>query len=76
MNIGVPANEVVAFGTRANFFPLERFRACTRDDAMRASLERSDWLPARHGAITQSAPVHRPNELYDTSLQMYVVEGP
>jgi hypothetical protein len=43
---------------------------------MRESLERLDWLPARHGVLLESAPVHRPNELYDTSLQMFVVEGP
>jgi hypothetical protein len=76
MNIGVPANEVVNFGTRVNFFPIERFADVYGDDTMRESLDGSGWLPARHGAITQSVPVHRPNELYDTSLQMYVVEGP
>jgi hypothetical protein len=76
MNIGVPANEVVNFGARANLFPVERFASVYRDDAMRESLDRFAWLPARHGALTQSVPVHRPNELYDTSLQMYVVEGP
>ena len=76
MNIGVPANEVVGFGARVGLFPVEDFASVYADAAMRASLERSDWLPARHGAITQSVPVHRPNELYDTSLQMYVVEGP
>jgi hypothetical protein len=75
-NIGVPANEVVSFGARTNLFPIERFRQVYGDEAMRRSLDRFDWLPARHGAIVQSAPVHRPNELYDTSLQMYVVEGP
>jgi hypothetical protein len=76
MNIGIPANEVVNFGARANLFPVERFRQVYADDAMRESLARSAWLPARHGAIAQSVPVHTPNELYDTSLQMYVVEGP
>jgi len=76
MNIGVPANEMVNFAARANLFPLERFPRVYGDGAMRASLERFDWLPARHGALLQSVPVHRPNELYDTSLQMYVVEGP
>jgi hypothetical protein len=76
MNIGVPANEVVNFGARVNLFPIERFASVYRDDVMRDSLDHRDWLPARYGAITQSVPVHRPNELYDTSLQMYVVEGP
>jgi hypothetical protein len=76
MNIGVPANEAVNFGVRSNLFPVQRFREVYADAAMRHSLARFGWLPTRHGAILQSAPVHRPNKIYDTSLQMYVVEGP
>jgi hypothetical protein len=76
MRIGVPANEVVNFAARANLFPLERFGEVHGDAAMRESLARFGRLPARHGALLQSVAVHRPNELYDTSLQMYVVEGP
>ena len=76
MNIGVPANEFVHFSERANRFPIERFRKVYADEAMRESLARFGALPARHGALLQSAPVHQPNELYDTSLQMYLVEGP
>jgi hypothetical protein len=76
MRIGVPANEVVDFAVRTNRFPIERFRQVYGDAAMRESLARFGAVPARHGAIMMSAAVHRPNELYDTSLQMYVVEGP
>jgi hypothetical protein len=76
MNIGIPANEFVRFSERANRFPIERFRKVYADGAMRESLARFGALPARHGALLQSAAVHTPNELYDTSLQMYVVEGP
>jgi hypothetical protein len=39
------------------------------------SLDALGWLPTRHGALLGTAPVHRPNELYDTSLQMSVLEG-
>jgi hypothetical protein len=74
--MGVPANEVAKLAVRTNAFELEDFDAVRRDAAMRESLERFDWLPTRPGALLQSAPVHRPNELYDTSLQMFVVEGP
>jgi hypothetical protein len=74
--MGVPANEVGKLAVRTNLFDLESFDAVRRDPAMRESLERFDWLPTRPGALLQSAPVHRPNELYDTSLQMFVVEGP
>jgi hypothetical protein len=76
MRMGVPANEVVSFAARANLFPLERFGKVYGDRAMRESLARFGQLPARHGALLQSVAVHRPNQLYDTSLQMYVVEGP
>jgi hypothetical protein len=76
MTIGIPANEVVNFGVRANLFPLDRFQNVYADAAMRRSLERFDWLPTRHGALFQSVPVHLKNEIYDTSLQMYVLEGP
>jgi hypothetical protein len=76
MRIGIPANEVVDFGVRANLFPVDRFWKVYSDDAMRRSLERFDWLPTRHGALFQSAPVHRNNEIYDTSLQMFILEGP
>lgn len=74
--MGVPANEVVKLAARTNAFAVEDFGAVRRDSAMRDSLERFDWLPARHGALLETAPVHRPNDLYDTSLQMFVVEGP
>jgi hypothetical protein len=74
--MGVPGNEFTNLAIRANLFPVERFAAVRRDAAMRQSLETLDWLPARHGALLKSAPVHRPNELYDTSLQMFVLEGP
>ena len=40
------------------------------------SLRTFGWLPSRPGALLMTAPVHRPNELYDTSLQMFAVEGP
>jgi hypothetical protein len=74
--MGVPANEVAKLAVRTSAFELEDFGAVRRDAAMRESLERLAWLPTRHGALLETAPVHRPNDLYDTSLQMFVVEGP
>lgn len=75
-SMGVPANVVIALATRANLFPIESFRAVRDDAAMAESLREDGWLPTRPGALLKSAPVHRPNLLYDTSLQMYVVQGP
>jgi hypothetical protein len=74
--MGVPGNEFTDLAARVNLFPIEDFDAVRRDPVMRESLERFDWLAARHGVLLKSAPVHRPNELYDTSLQMFVLEGP
>jgi hypothetical protein len=74
--MGVPANEVIKLARRTNLFPLEDFDAVRGDVAMAESLATYDWLPTRPGALLKSVPVHRPNQIYDTSLQMYVVEGP
>lgn len=74
--MGIPANEFVKLAARTNLFPLEDFDAVRDDPAMSASLRDQGWLPARHGALLMSAPVHRPNRLYETSLQMFVLEGP
>jgi hypothetical protein len=72
----VPANEVVQLTERITSFPVADFAAVRRDAAAAASLRTFDWLPSRPGALLMTAPVHRPNQLYDTSLQMFVVEGP
>jgi hypothetical protein len=74
--MGIPANEVIKLVARVNDFPLEDFDAVDGDPAMSRSLASFGWLPARHGALVNTAPVHRPNDLYDTSLQMFVFEGP
>jgi hypothetical protein len=72
----VPANELGELSERITRFPIDDFDAVRKDGAASASLGAFGWLPTRHGALLKSAPVHRPNELYDTSLQMFVVEGP
>jgi hypothetical protein len=76
LQMGVPANEVEKLASRTHLFPVEDFGAVRRDPAMAEALRSFGWLPARHGALLMTAPVHRPNQLYDTSLQMFVVEGP
>jgi hypothetical protein len=72
----VPANELGQLTERVTRFPIDDFDAVRKDAAASASLRAFGWLPSRPGALLESAPVHRPNELYDTSLQMFVVEGP
>jgi hypothetical protein len=75
-SMGVPANQVIDLARRTNLFPLEDFDAVRDDAAMAESLATQGWLPTRQGALLKSVPVHRPNQIYDTSLQMFVVEGP
>jgi hypothetical protein len=72
----VPANEVVQLMERITSFPVDDFGAVRRDAAAAASLRTFGWLPSRPGALLMTAPVHRPNQLYDTSLQMFALEGP
>lgn len=72
----VPANEFVQLAERITTFPVGDFGAVRRDAAASQSLRTFGWLPSRPGALLVTAPVHRPNQLYDTSLQMFVVEGP
>lgn len=75
-SMGIPANEVIKLARRTNLFPLEDFGAVRGDAAMVESLATYTWLPTRPGALLKSVPVHRPNQIYDTNLQMFVVEGP
>lgn len=72
----VPANELGQLAERITGFPIQDFDAVRRDAAASESLRVFGWLPSRPGALLKTAPVHRPNQLYDTSLQMFVVEGP
>ena len=72
----VPANELVELALRITRFPIQDFDAVRKDPAAAESLRAFGWLPTRHGALIKTAPVHRPNQLYDTSLQMFVLEGP
>jgi hypothetical protein len=74
-NMSVPANAFVNLAIRANLFPLEDFAAVHGDREMRAALSRYGWLPTRHGALVKTAPIHRPNQVYRTHLNLYVVEG-
>jgi len=76
ISMGIPANEVIRLARRSNLFPLEDFGAVRADATMLESLKTYGQLPTRPGALLKSVPVHRPNQIYDTSLQMFVVEGP
>ena len=34
------------------------------------------WLPTRHGALVKTLPVHANNDLYDTTLRLFVLQSP
>ena len=34
------------------------------------------WLPTRHGALVKTLPVHSNNDLYDTTLRLFVLQSP
>jgi hypothetical protein len=75
-SLAIPANEVINLANRTNRFPIESFARVYDDESMRESLRNDDWIPARHGALLSSVPVHQNNDLYDTALRMFVLQGP
>ena len=75
LNLSVPANEFINLATRANLFEVEDFSKVWSDGDMVEALLEYDWLPTRHGALIKTAPIHQPNELYDSKLRIFVLEG-
>jgi hypothetical protein len=41
-----------------------------------APLPEFDWLPTRHGALLKTLPVHEPNDIYDTTFQLFTLQSP
>jgi hypothetical protein len=74
-SLSIPANAFVNLATRSNLFPLEDFSAVHGDAEMRAALREYGWLPTRHGALLKTGPIHSPNEVYRTRLNLYVAQG-
>ena len=75
-NLSIPANEFADLAILANTYPLENFERLYNDRVKRESLLERNWLPMRHGALMKIIPVHANNELYDTRLRIFVLEGP
>ena len=76
LHLAVPANEFVNLARLGNDPPLDRPRQLYRNRMTRATLLEQGWLPTRHGALIQTIPVHEPNELYDPSFKLFVLENP
>ena len=75
-NLSIPANEFADLAILSNSYPLQDFDRLYRNRSMRKSLLEKNWLPVRHGALMKIIPVHANNELYDTRLRIFVLEGP
>ena len=75
-NLAIPANAFLKLAARTTGFPLEDVEAVASDPAAHDSLLEFAWLPARPGSLVTALDVHTPNELYDTTFRLYVLEGP
>ena len=75
-NVSIPANEFANLAILTNSYPLDNFDRLVRDRVKRNSLLERSWLPMRHGALMKIIPVHANNELYDTRLRIFILEGP
>ena len=75
-NLAVPANEFVnlaQLGTEGN---IDDYREIQQDGPQRDALHEFHWLPARHGALLKTLPVHEPNDLYDTTFRLFTLQSP
>ena len=75
-NLSIPANEFANLAILANTYPLDNFDRLFYDRVKRKSLLERNWLPMRHGALMKIIPVHADNELYETGMRIFVLEGP
>src|SRR5271169_2086586 len=75
-HLAVPANEFVnlaELGTERN---IADFQQIQEDGPQRDALHEFDWLPTRHGALLKTLPVHEPNDIYDTTFQLFTLQSP
>ena len=75
-HLAVPANEFVnlaELGTEGN---IADFQQIQEDGPQRDALHEFDWLPTRHGALLKTLPVHEPNDIYDTTFQLFTLQSP
>lgn len=74
--LAVPANEALNLAALGTMGPLDSYTEIFRDDAVRNALLEFGWLPARHGALLVTLPVHPTNELFDTTPRLLALQGP
>ncbi len=75
-NLAIPANEFVNLARLGAEGPLEDYGKLYDDSVRRDALMEFDWLPTRHGALVKTLPVFAENDLYDTTLRLFVLQSP
>jgi hypothetical protein len=72
----VPKNELVNLVQRTNDAPIDDPRALYADAAARRAVLLDDWLPTEPGALVETEPVFRKNDVYDSDLLLIFYEDP
>jgi hypothetical protein len=75
-NLAIPANEFVNLARLGAEGPLEDYGEVYGNQPQRDALMEFGWLPTRHGALLKTLPVHADNDLYDTTLRLFVLQSP
>jgi len=68
-----PFVNLAELGTEGN---IADFQQIQEDGPQRDALHEFDWLPTRHGALLKTLPVHEPNDIYDTTFQLFTLQSP
>ncbi len=75
-NLAIPANEFVNLARLGAEGPIDDYGEVYGDRPQRDALMEFGWLPTRHGALVKTLPVHPNNDLYDTTLRLFVLQSP
>ena len=75
-NLAIPANEFVNLARLGTEGPIDDFGKIYGNQVQREALLDFDWLPTRHGALVKTLPVHTPNEVYDTTFRIFLLQSP
>jgi hypothetical protein len=76
LDFPVPRNDFVNLVRRTNDLPLDDIDALYARPAIRDAVLRDDSLPTQPGALAQAVPPLRPNQVYDTDLQLIFYDDP
>jgi hypothetical protein len=72
----VPKNELVNLAVRTNDAPLTDLSTLYADESARRAILRDGSLPTEPGALVETEPVFRKNDVYDSDLLLIFYEDP